>query len=344
MEPYVMVAGFPIKSDWLFILAGGVAAYALLFLKYSKYERRKELLDMLFNTVIVGFAVWKFSYILIHPAAAVKSPINILYFSGGTSGIVLGTIAAAGYALRTSRKEQLRVETLFYGAGYGASVFFAVYLALRYFLTGQNTEEGILSILMLAGVVFLHFSKANDIKTVSLALIGIGLAFSIFNATPLAKKNKDTTATETAGAVTGIKPGNKAPDFELDTLSNGKMSLSEQKGKVVFINIWASWCPPCRAEMPEMESFYKEYGGKRAEILAVNLTDSDSRDAAQNFTSENKLTFPILLDSSGKVGSVYQAVTIPTTYIINYDGIIVNKHIGPMDFSTMEKYLKEAEQ
>ncbi|MFC0187459.1 redoxin domain-containing protein [Fictibacillus aquaticus] len=344
METFVMIAGFPIKSDWLFILAGGIAAYILLLLKYRTDNKRKELLDIVANAVITGFAVWKFSYVLFHPAAALKSPINILYFNGAETGIVLGVIAAVVYALRAAKKNELNFESLFFGAGYGASGFFAVYFALRYFLAGHKLEEGFLSFLMFTAVILLSIQKANNIRNVSFTLIGIGLAFSVFNATPFANKKEQREAAVATSAATGIKQGNKAPDFELDTLSNGKMKLSDQKGKVVFINIWASWCPPCRAEMPEMESFYQKYGGKRAEILAVNLTDSDSRKAAKEFADKNKLTFPILLDSSGQVGSTYQAVTIPTTYIIDQDGVIVNKHIGPMDFGTMEKYMENAEK
>ncbi|MFC7371031.1 redoxin domain-containing protein [Fictibacillus iocasae] len=343
MNSYIMIGNFPLKSDVLFLLVSGLAAYVLLYVLLRNDGHRKDMLNILSNSVITGLAVWKFSYVLFHPSAALNNPLNILYFSGSTPGILIGAIAGIAILLVSIRKQKLPFTALFFSATYAFTIFYALYFALRYMLAEQNTAEGILSLLMFAASVYLTFVKSRDIRNASLALVGISLVFTMANASPSVKKAEQPKAIETKAATIGIKPGNKAPNFELETLDSKTMNLSDQKGKVVFVNIWATWCPPCRAEMPEMQAFYKKYGGNEAEILAVNLTDSDSREAARKFAKENKLTFPVLLDTEGTVGSAYRAVTIPTTYIINKDGIITNRHIGPMDANTMENYLQQAQ-
>lgn len=146
-----------------------------------------------------------------------------------------------------------------------------------------------------------------------------------------------------AAAVTGIAEGNMAPDFELGLASGETVKLSDYRGKKVILNFWATWCPPCKAEMPHMQKYYEKNKDKDMTILAVNLTALDKgRDAIDQFVKDYGLTFPIALDEKNKVGTEYQALTIPTSYIISPDGIITKKYVGPMDEDTMDKLLKEA--
>lgn len=124
----------------------------------------------------------------------------------------------------------------------------------------------------------------------------------------------------------GIFPGNKAYDFALLDKEGNEISLSSLNGKVVFLNFWASWCGPCRIEMPHMQKVYEEYKDKDVVILAVNITASEKNgiDGVNSFLQENKYTFPVLYDKDGAVAEKYRISAIPTTYIINKDGIIVN--------------------
>jgi len=120
----------------------------------------------------------------------------------------------------------------------------------------------------------------------------------------------------------GITPGSEAPDFQLQSLDGGKVSLSELRGRPVMLNFWASWCGPCRMEMPVFQEVSKDDMWKAGGlvILAVNLGESSSR--VQEFVEYYGLTFPVLLDTSSKVGMMYNAATLPTTYFIDNDGII----------------------
>ncbi|PIC63693.1 thiol-disulfide oxidoreductase [Sporosarcina sp. P13] len=138
----------------------------------------------------------------------------------------------------------------------------------------------------------------------------------------------------------GLSQGDLAPDFELTTLDGKTAKLSDYRGKMVLLNFWASWCPPCRSEMPHMETYYKEHSElENVEILAVNMTktEKNKEQSAKDFVEEYQLTFPILLDKKSDVMKMYQVKVYPTTYIINEEGVITDKAMFPLD----DKLLKE---
>lgn len=143
----------------------------------------------------------------------------------------------------------------------------------------------------------------------------------------------------------GLALGEVAPNFELKTLEGETAKLSDYRGKKVILNFWATWCPPCRAEMPHMQKYYEKQAKEdNVEILAVNLTTVDhGMEKITSFVSEYELSFPILLDSGGEMGAVYQAVTIPTSYILDAKGRVQSKFVGPMDQATIEKLIKNIE-
>ncbi|HSO57879.1 MAG TPA: redoxin domain-containing protein [Paenisporosarcina sp.] len=156
------------------------------------------------------------------------------------------------------------------------------------------------------------------------------------------KKNVDTEesfASEQRGvdlvdetAEEGLTKGDVAPDFTLTTLDGKEVKLSDLKGKKVVLNFWATWCPPCKAEMPHMQNYYEDFAkDENVEILAVNLTSGDKEESVQDFVEDYGLTFSIPMDVEGKVGGTYQAITIPTSYMIDTKGRIQNKIVGPMD-------------
>jgi thiol-disulfide isomerase/thioredoxin len=97
-----------------------------------------------------------------------------------------------------------------------------------------------------------------------------------------------------------------APDFTLSTLLNDPMQLSDIRGRPVLINFWASWCPPCKAEMPVLDKIYQLYKTNGLLILGINTTNQDSEKNASEFVSNLNLSFPILLDKNGKVTNLYQ--------------------------------------
>ncbi len=131
----------------------------------------------------------------------------------------------------------------------------------------------------------------------------------------------------------------QATDFTLPTLTGEEMSLSSEQGKVVILNFWASWCEPCNIEMPHLQSFYEKYKAD-VEILAVNVTSKDSEAAVKKFVDQYDLTFPILLDASGDISTMYGAFSIPMTIILNRNGEIKQEIAGPVGEELLEKYIQ----
>lgn len=119
-----------------------------------------------------------------------------------------------------------------------------------------------------------------------------------------------------------------APEFTLQTAAGETIALSDLRGQAVLLNLWASWCGPCRAEMPAMQRIYEEYAERGFVVLAVNATDQDSAGAAQAFAEELGLTFPIVFDVTGSVGRQYALRALPSSYFIRPDGVIEEVVIG----------------
>jgi thiol-disulfide isomerase/thioredoxin len=129
-------------------------------------------------------------------------------------------------------------------------------------------------------------------------------------------------------------PGGPTPSLELVDLQGKKHSLADYRGKVVLINFWATWCAPCREEMPSIERLRASLEGRLFAVLAVNLAEPESR--IQKFLDAMPLGFPILLDRDTKTTRAWQAKVLPATYIVGADGAIRYRHVGELDWSKPE--------
>lgn len=144
----------------------------------------------------------------------------------------------------------------------------------------------------------------------------------------------------------GLEVGTIPPDFELSTLDGKKLRLSDFHGKKVLLNFWASWCDPCKEEMPDLQSFYDEKAKNyNVEIVAVNLTHLEKggnyKEKIETFIEKYGLTFPVPLDEKGNVQKQYRVFAIPTSYIIGSNGVIQDKVIGPMDKKMLEQLFSD---
>ncbi|WP_396021850.1 TlpA disulfide reductase family protein [Bacillus cereus group sp. BfR-BA-01430] len=132
-----------------------------------------------------------------------------------------------------------------------------------------------------------------------------------------------------------------APNSLLQTIDGEEIYLSDYKGKKVILNFWASWCGPCKVEMPDIEKFYQDSKTDEIEIVAVNATPSEKDpNYVKQFLQENHYTFPVLLDIKGQANTAYQIVSLPTSFILDKKGIIHFKHVGPMTYEKMKEYMK----
>lgn len=138
----------------------------------------------------------------------------------------------------------------------------------------------------------------------------------------------DRAGTSTASKIPAPRAGFLAPDFSLNTPDGTNVTLSELRGQAVLVNLWATWCPPCRAEMPTMQKLYDEYKDQGFVVLAVNMTYQDNPPAVVPFVQDNGLNFPILLEETGKVAEKYELRSLPSSFFIDRYGVIQEVVIG----------------
>lgn len=131
--------------------------------------------------------------------------------------------------------------------------------------------------------------------------------------------------------------GGPAPEFSLSDLSGNAVRLANLRGRVVFLNIWATWCEPCREEMPSMQSLYGRLHGPDFEMLAVSADQGD-RAAVDGFVRERSLTFPVLPDPDLTIPDLYRVTGYPETFIIDRNGRVVAHEMGPREWDSPESH------
>lgn len=159
------------------------------------------------------------------------------------------------------------------------------------------------------------------------------------SAIPTSMVQASTPAQNTPDVPDGITPGTRAIDFTLTGLDGKKVSLSDFKGKNVYLNFFATWCGPCKRELPDMEKMYKEYKDKGLELVVVDL--GEDRNTVKSFIESNKYSFNVLLDSNNSAARTYSISSIPASYFINKDGIITKSKVGALEETEMRKYINE---
>ncbi|MDQ2889370.1 MAG: TlpA family protein disulfide reductase [Gemmatimonadota bacterium] len=136
--------------------------------------------------------------------------------------------------------------------------------------------------------------------------------------------------------LTPLGAGTRAPDFHAATLDTPprQLSLADYRGKVLLVNIWATWCQPCRVEIPSIERLYRTYGPQGLSVVAVSIDDPGTEGAIRAFVRDMGMTFQVLHDPSGRIEKAYQATGYPETVIVGKDGVIRKKIAGAMDWNS----------
>ncbi len=173
-------------------------------------------------------------------------------------------------------------------------------------------------------------------------LVRLFMVFSLL-AFLACERQTESGATSKAGVKSGLdisvaeapRIGFKAPNFTLKDLNGRTVSLASMRGRVVIINFWATWCGPCKVEMPSMNSLYKDLKGSGFELLAIS-SDVQGEKVVRPFVTQGRYTFPVLLDSSFRVNGDYGITGIPTTFVVDKGGVITHKILGPRDWDSPE--------
>jgi peroxiredoxin len=139
--------------------------------------------------------------------------------------------------------------------------------------------------------------------------------------------------------VQGVNQGNRALDFALENLAGEEVSLSDYEGEVVVVNFWATWCPPCRAEIPDLEAAYQAFKGEGLVVLGVNV--QDPAQLVEPFVAEMGMTYPVVLDKTGRVLKDYRAPGLPMSLIVDREGVIQARHVGYLSAEQLDNYLKK---
>jgi peroxiredoxin len=141
----------------------------------------------------------------------------------------------------------------------------------------------------------------------------------------------------------GINVGDAMPAFEASLLDGAKFDVANEKGNVVLLNLWATWCGPCRHEIPELEQMHKQHAGDGFKVVGVSL-DEGGVEPVKEFVTQHDMTYPIVLDPEGKLASIFQTNVIPTTVLIDRSGTIVWKKYGMIEANdaSLQDELKKA--
>jgi len=167
------------------------------------------------------------------------------------------------------------------------------------------------------------------------ALVGLAVGLAFFNL-PAAPASPGSAETPVPGEAAFV--GSEAPDFELLTVDGDRMRLSDLRGRVVLLNFWATWCSPCRVEMPDLQARADRWA-QRLTVVGVNFDEPRAEVLA--FRDELGLTFPLLLDPGAQVQELYRIVGYPTSIFVDEDGIVRAQHIGLMSPQQLDEYLTQ---
>lgn len=145
---------------------------------------------------------------------------------------------------------------------------------------------------------------------------------------------------------TGIETGEGAPAFELPMLDKDEtLALSDLEGNFAVVNMWASWCPPCRDEMPDFIDFYENYKDEGVDVVGINMTTSEQGlDPVRQFADDFQMPFHTVLDENGEIEEAYNIHVMPTTYIIDPDGNIAHERRGFLDYEMLVSFYEEAKE
>ncbi len=170
-------------------------------------------------------------------------------------------------------------------------------------------------------------------QIIPLVLIGLGLIAIGFVAFSLLTRDNTTQGI----SVVPSKVNFSAPDLALNNLDGKKVNISDYRDQIVLINNWATWCPPCKLEMPTLQKYYAAHSQQG--FILIGIEAGDTEEDVRSFVTEYKLTFPVLMDPDEKSLSAFHNDSLPSSYVIDHNGNVVLAWTGPINLAMLEKYV-----
>jgi cytochrome c biogenesis protein CcmG, thiol:disulfide interchange protein DsbE len=133
-----------------------------------------------------------------------------------------------------------------------------------------------------------------------------------------------------------VKVGAEAPAYAAETLDGERTALSQLRGRPVLLNVWATWCHPCRQEIPALEQLHRAYSARGLHVIGVSIDQGDQEQGIREFLTEYGASYPIWLDPDGEIQTTYSTMGVPNTFLIGPDGRILWKHVGPVTADNAE--------
>ncbi len=134
-----------------------------------------------------------------------------------------------------------------------------------------------------------------------------------------------------------VAVGEPAPEFTLPNLEGEQVSLSDLRGKVVFLNFWTTWCDPCKEETPDLQAFWEKH---RDNVVLLGINKEDPDILIDQFMEEYRITYPVLKDKKGQISDLYQTRGIPESFVVDEEGVLRYKHVGPLTLEQMEEIVE----
>ena len=127
-----------------------------------------------------------------------------------------------------------------------------------------------------------------------------------------------------------VRVGQEAPVYAAETLEGERAALAQLRGKPVLLNVWATWCHPCRQEVPALEELHRTYGPRGLQVIGVSIDQGDQEQGIREFMQEYSASYPVWLDPDGEVATVFSTMGVPNTFLIGPEGQVLWKHVGPV--------------
>lgn len=321
---------------WVASALSGMGVHTLYVRKLAESQLQQSLLV---NAVFIWLIGWKVSQFVFSPTLLWEQPLALLYFHGGTKGAWLAGLLAALYLLYAINKHRslkgslLDSILLFLLAGYTSMLL----LNILVYDGGNRWTLGMLFLLGVGVLARCLYRKEARITIQWVLIFVIGHALI----STLASNLWEQSGKAQFASTVGLKVGQQAPLLEIMDSNHQPVRLSDFKGKTVILNFWASWCSPCRAEMPELQKFHEKMKDRDIVILAVNATHTESgMDTVTQWLNKNGYSFPVAYDAKGITTNTYRIAAFPATFIIGQDGTILRKHQGPMNVEMLLSYVR----